>query len=154
VLSTISLIKMKLLSVFRRFATTIPVLACAAVLSGCNYVPSVTPYRMEILQGNLVTQEMVSKLTPGLTKDQVRFVLGTPLVIDSFRDDRWDYVFLHMPENVKVPERRRVTVYFEDGKLKRVDGDVVTAARPAAAVQGGAAAPAAPLTAPASPEAK
>lgn len=136
---------MKLLSVFRRFATTVPVLASAAVLSGCNYVPNVTPYRMEILQGNLVTQDMVSKLTPGLTKDQVRFVLGTPLVIDSFRDDRWDYVYLHTPENVTVPERRRVTVFFEDGKLKRVDGDVVTAAKPAA--QGGAAAAPAPANA-------
>lgn len=132
----------------------VPVLACIAALSGCNYVPSVNPYRMEILQGNLVTQDMVSKLTPGLTKDQVRFVLGTPLVVDSFRDDRWDYVFLHMPENVKVPERRRVTVFFEDGKLKRVDGDVVTGAR--AAAQGDAAAPAAPAPAgtPANAEAK
>ncbi len=150
---------MKLHSVFYRFATTVPVLVCAAILSGCNYVPSVTPYRMEILQGNLVTQEVVSKLTPGLTKDQVRFLLGTPLVIDSFRDDRWDYVFLHMPENIKVPERRRVTVFFEDGKLKRVDGDVVTAAKPAVAAQGEAAPPAspaasAPAAAPASPGAK
>jgi outer membrane protein assembly factor BamE len=133
VISINSLIKMKLHSVFRRFAATIPVLACAAVLSACDLVPKVDPYRMEIQQGNLVTQDMVSKLTPGLTKDQVRFLLGTPLVIDSFRDDRWDYVFSHMPANVKVAERRRVTVFFEDGKLKRVDGDVVTAAKPAAA---------------------
>jgi len=152
VISTNSLIKMKLHSVFRRFATTLPVLACAAALSACNYVPKVDPYRMEIVQGNLVTQDMVSRLTPGLTKDQVRFVLGTPLVIDSFRDDRWDYVYLHMPENIKVPERRRVTVFFEDGKLKRVDGDVVTAARPAG--QADAATPVAPAAAPGAAEAK
>lgn len=141
----------------------VPVLASIAFLSACDVVPKVDPYRMEILQGNLVTQDMVSKLTPGLTKDQVRFVLGTPLVIDSFRDDRWDYVFLHMPANVKVPERRRVTVFFEDGKLKRVDGDVVTAANPVrqgaagqgAAGQGDTAVPAAtPAAAPANSNAE
>jgi outer membrane protein assembly factor BamE len=142
---------MKLLSVFSRFAATVPVLACMALLPGCNYVPKVDPFRMEILQGNLVTQDMIAKLTPGLTKDQVRFVLGTPLVVDSFRDDRWDYVFLHYPANSKIAERRRVTVFFEDGKLKRVDGDVVSAARPPAQ---GEAASAAPAAAAPSPEAK
>ena len=117
------------------------------LLAGCNFVPKVDPFRMEILQGNLVTQDMVAKLTPGLTKDQVRFALGTPLVVDSFRDDRWDYVFLHYPANSKVAERRRVTVFFEDGKLKRIDGDVVSAAQPAAqSAPSGDVAPATPAT--------
>lgn len=103
-------------------------------LSACGYVPKVTPYRMEIQQGNLVDQEMVSKLAPGMTKEQVRFILGTPLVVDPFRVDRWDYVFIRQPENSQQVEKRRVVVYFEDNRLKRIEGDVVAAgSEPAAA---------------------
>ena len=53
-------------------------------------MPDITPYRIEIQQGNFVSQEMVSQLKPGMSKDQVRFVLGTPLITDSFHADRWD----------------------------------------------------------------
>ena len=105
-------------------------------LSACAYVPKVTPYRMEIQQGNMVDQEMVSKLTPGMTKEQVRFILGTPLVVDPFRVDRWDYVFIRQPANKQEVEKRRVIVFFEDNRLKRVEGDVVAAgSEPAPAKQ-------------------
>jgi outer membrane protein assembly factor BamE len=91
-----------------------------------------SPYRMEIQQGNFVTQEMAAQLKPGLTRDQVRFVLGTPLVSDIFHDERWDYVFVRQRANSDEVERRRIAVFFEDGKLKRVDGDIVaTAGKPA-----------------------
>jgi outer membrane protein assembly factor BamE len=83
---------------------------------------------MEIQQGNFVTQEMAAQLKPGLTRDQVRFVLGTPLVSDIFHDERWDYVFVRQRANSDEVERRRISVFFEDGKLKRIDGDVVAAA--------------------------
>ena len=56
-------------------------------------MPNIAPYRIEIQQGNFVSQEMVSQLKLGMSKDQVRFVLGTPLITDSFHADRWDYVF-------------------------------------------------------------
>jgi outer membrane protein assembly factor BamE len=96
------------------------------LLAGCSYVPTViSPHRIEIQQGNYVTQEMVAQLKPGMTKDQVRFVLGTPLVVDVFRDDRWDYVFVRQRSNRSEVEQRRIAVYFADGKLSRVDGDVV-----------------------------
>jgi outer membrane protein assembly factor BamE len=91
------------------------------------------PHRIEIQQGNLVTQEMVSQLKPGMTRDQVRFVLGTPLVADIFHRDRWDYIFDRVPENSKVVERRHVAVYFKDDRLARVDGDVVPKREGAAA---------------------
>lgn len=105
-------------------------------LSACAFVPKVTPYRMEIQQGNMVDQEMVSKLTPGMTKEQVRFILGTPLVVDPFRVDRWDYVFIRQPANKQEVEKRRVIVFFEDNRLKRVEGDVVAAgSEPAPAKQ-------------------
>jgi outer membrane protein assembly factor BamE len=85
---------------------------------------------MEIQQGNYITQEMVAQLKPGLTRDQVRFVLGTPLVSDIFHEERWDYVFLRQPANSGEIEYRRIAVFFEDGKLKRVEGDIVAAAVP------------------------
>jgi len=134
--------------------------ACAAalLLAGCNYLPKVDPYRMEIQQGNYVTQDMVAKLQPGMSREQVKFALGTPLVVDTFRDDRWDYVYLRIPENAKVPERRRISIIFENDKLARITGDVVTAPTPAPAAQGAAppAQGAAPVAqnAPAPPDSK
>lgn len=88
----------------------------------------ITPYRIEIQQGNYVTQEMVVQLKPGLTRDQVRYVLGTPLLNDIFHEERWDYVFVRQRANSRDVEYRRIAVFFEDGKLKRVDGDSVAAA--------------------------
>ena len=104
----------------------IPMLALAT--AGCGYFPILSPYTIEVQQGNYITQEMTAQLKPGLTRDQVRFVLGTPLVSDVFHDDRWDYVFTRRRANSKDVEVRRIAVYFEDGKLKRVEGDVVAAA--------------------------
>ena len=91
-------------------------------------IPGVAPYRIEIQQGNFVSQEMVSQLKPGMSKDQVRFVLGTPLITDSFHADRWDYVFRRQKANSRELEQRTLAVYFEDGKLKRIGGDVTPAA--------------------------
>ena len=86
-----------------------------------NYL---SPYRIDVRQGNFVTQEMVAQLKPGLTRDQVRFILGSPLVADMFHNDRWDYVyrFRHGREEV---QQRTMTVFFVDNKLTRVAGDVV-----------------------------
>jgi outer membrane protein assembly factor BamE len=101
--------------------------ALAAVLpSGCGYVPripGVTPYRIEIQQGNYVSQEMMAQLKPGMTKEQVRFILGTPMVTDIFHSDRWDYVYWREAPN-GARESRKITVMFEQGQLARVDGGV------------------------------
>ncbi|HEX9193773.1 MAG TPA: outer membrane protein assembly factor BamE [Burkholderiales bacterium] len=101
-----------------------PLLALPFAAAACG----ITPYRIEIQQGNYVTQEMVAQLKPGLTRDQVRFVLGTPLVSDIFHAERWDYVFVRQRANGGETESRRIAVFFEAGKLKRVEGDVVAAA--------------------------
>jgi outer membrane protein assembly factor BamE len=104
-------------------------LAGAACIAGCSFVPTipgVTPYRIEIQQGNYISQEMVGQLKPGMSKEQVRLALGTPLLNDIFHADRWDYVFWReRPGNKR--EQRKLTVFFEDGKLTRLDGDVVAA---------------------------
>ena len=101
---------------------------CAAALSACGVprIPGITPYKMDIQQGNSVTQEAVSQLKPGMTKDQVRVVLGTPLLNDIFHSERWDYVYWRENEAGKR-EQRKLAVFFEDGKLARVDGDIVAA---------------------------
>lgn len=100
------------------------------LLAGCSGVPTlpgITPYKMDIQQGNYVTQQMVAKLKPGMTRSQVRFILGTPLIVDMFRTNRWDYVYIYEKRG-QVTEQRKITVIFEDDKLARVEGDVVPAA--------------------------
>jgi len=110
----------------RQLTIACALVACAVLLSACG--PLV--YRMEVQQGNLVSQESVAKLQPGMTKDQVRFVLGTPLVTDIFHADRWDYVYTLKPERRSViKEERRLTLFFDkNGRLDRVEGDVVPGA--------------------------
>jgi outer membrane protein assembly factor BamE len=92
------------------------------------HMPTLTPYRMEIQQGNFISQETVSQLKLGMSKDQVRFVLGTPLITDSFHADRWDYVYRRQKVNSSELEQRKLAVFFDDGKLKRIEGDVTPAA--------------------------
>jgi outer membrane protein assembly factor BamE len=107
------------------------ILALSFLVAGCDLAPRLTPYRIEIQQGNYVTQEMVAQLKPGLTRDQVRFVLGTPLVSDIFHEERWDYVFMRQRANSSEIEYHRIAVVFDDGRLKWIEGDVMAAAAPA-----------------------
>ena len=105
----------------------------AANLAGCKQVPMLPglgAHKIDIQQGNAVTQEMVAKLQPGMTRNQVRFALGTPLLIDPFRSDRWDYFYSYM-KGGEVIEQRRLIVFFKDDKLDRMEGDVI-AAKPVA----------------------
>lgn len=85
-------------------------------------VSCLSPHRIEIQQGNFVTQEMVNQLKPGMTRDQVRFVLGTPLVSDLYHANRWDYVYTRQPMDSSDIEQRKIAVLFEDGKLSRIVG--------------------------------
>ena len=80
-----------------------------------------SPYRVDIPQGNFVTEEMLAQLKEGMTRDQVKFVLGTPLITDIFHADRWDYVFRMLKRNDEVLSSR-VTVFFTDGKMSRFEG--------------------------------
>jgi outer membrane protein assembly factor BamE len=132
-----------------------------ALLAGCQYVPmlpGLSPYKIDIQQGNYVTQDMLAKVKPGMSKAQVRFALGTPLVVDQFHNDRWDYVY-ELKKRGRIVEHRRLVITFADDKLVRIDGDVApaapgTAANAGAALTGGdATAPAATAPAPAAPAA-
>ena len=101
------------------------------LIAACSSLPDITsrltPYRIDVRQGNYVSQEMVSQLKVGQTKDQVRFILGTPLLTDIFHGERWDYVYYFKPGHGEA-EERRLAVYFVDGKLSRLSGDVIAAA--------------------------
>lgn len=109
-----------------------------SLLTGCSYLPDirmpdatklVKPYVIDVRQGNFVTQEMVSQLKVGMSKDQVRYILGTPLLTDIFHVERWDYVYRFKPGQDEA-QQRRIAVFFADGKLVKVDGDVVAATTP------------------------
>ena len=100
-------------------------LACSVFLTGCgSTVPIVKPFKMDIQQGNVVTSKMLLQLKPGMTKSQVKFIMGTPLIVDSFHSNRWDY-FYQMRQAGKIKEQRRVILDFENELLARVRGDVV-----------------------------
>jgi outer membrane protein assembly factor BamE len=100
-----------------------------ALVAGCGVprIPGITPYKPEIQQGNYVSQEMIAQVKPGMTREQVRFLLGTPLLTDIFHADRWDYVYWREAENGKR-ETRKLALFFNDNQLERIQGDVVSPA--------------------------
>jgi outer membrane protein assembly factor BamE len=80
---------------------------------------SCTPYNMDIRQGNLVTPDMREKLKVGMTKQQVRYVLGTPMINDAFHGNRWDYSY-RLKHEGKWTEKQDMTLYFEGDNLVRI----------------------------------
>lgn len=101
-------------------------LAAAFALPGCSskIVPALTPYKMDIQQGNYVQPEALAKIKPGMTKSQVRFALGTPLVIDPFHANRWDYIY-RLQQRGKLVEEHKVALFFEGDILQKIDTDIV-----------------------------
>ena len=93
-------------------------------LTACSPSVLYTPHKMDVQQGNVVTENMLSKVKPGMTKSQVRFALGTPLVSDPFHADRWDYVYRFRKDG-ELTEHSKLTVLFEGDKLKAVEGTVL-----------------------------
>jgi outer membrane protein assembly factor BamE len=97
-------------------STTLALLlvSATALLPACNYVPAlVTPYRPDIQQGNVVIESTLAQLKPGMSQEQVKFILGSPLLVDPFHADRWDYVFRYQAGNGRI-ETNRLTVMFKD----------------------------------------
>jgi len=96
-----------------------------ALLCSCSAIPTLSfpgVYRIDIPQGNIITQEMIDQLRPGLNKNQVTFILGTPLIRDTFDQDRWDYVYSFLPGGGERAQER-LTVFFEDNQLTHFSGD-------------------------------
>jgi outer membrane protein assembly factor BamE len=99
-------------------------------LGGCSSVTertrgalnAVTPYKVEVVQGNFVSKEQVDQLRAGMSRQQVREILGTSLLTDVFHSDRWDYVFTIRRQGVE-PQQRRLTLFFNGELLDRFQGD-------------------------------
>ncbi|WP_096086172.1 outer membrane protein assembly factor BamE [Agaribacterium haliotis] len=90
--------------------------------SACSNLKFPWVYQVKIMQGNFIEQDMVDQLELGMSKNQVRYVLGTPLVEDSFNPDRWDY-FYNVRRGDEDFGQWHFTVFFEEGKLARWEGD-------------------------------
>jgi outer membrane protein assembly factor BamE len=102
-------------------------LLAASLLAGCeglqrtdSVVGQMTPYRIDIVQGNVVTREQLARLRPGLTRLQVRDLLGTPLITDPFHADRWDYIFMLRRPGANT-QPRSVVVWFDADLVKSID---------------------------------
>jgi outer membrane protein assembly factor BamE len=103
--------------------------ASCVALGACSAKPTfINEYKIDVQQGNVLGQDMVAQLKPGQTRDQVRFLLGTPLIADMFHQERWDYVYRFQSGKTGAVESRRFAVFFDgEGRLARVDGDVAVA---------------------------
>ncbi|MGB0712030.1 MAG: outer membrane protein assembly factor BamE [Gammaproteobacteria bacterium] len=90
-------------------------------LSGCETASSLL-YRIDVNQGNLVNQDMVNRLRPGMNRRQVAYLLGTPTLVDTFNSDRWDYMYLSQPGSGDTT-RKHLAVHFDGDQLARIEGD-------------------------------
>jgi len=119
-----------MLELIARHPTKMLALAACAALSACSgmdrasnrLVSVVTPYKMDIVQGNFVSREQAQALKPGMNRNQVKNILGTPLLTSVFHADRWDYVFTFKRQGLE-PQSRRVTVFFKQDVLERIEAD-------------------------------
>ncbi len=115
---------MNLSSLLRPIALVATVLLAAGCESVRTWVPTfIQPYRPDVQQGNVVTKEMVDQLHAGMTRDQVRFLLGTPALVSLFHQDRWDYVYLLKRGKGSEVQSRKLTVHFKDNRVERFDAD-------------------------------
>jgi len=85
-------------------------------------------YKVDVQQGNVLTQAMLDQLEIGMPKSKIKFLLGTPLVIDVFHQNRWDYIY-SMQSGNEQREQRRISLFFEDEKLAQITGNVVIGTR-------------------------
>ena len=105
----------------QKLLTPLFFLAVSLFLGGCANWEFPWVYRLSIDQGNIITQEKVNQLKPGMTRDQVKFVMGSPLLTDTFHDDRWDYLYTLRDRDGKTKEQK-LSVFFIDDKLARLNG--------------------------------
>jgi outer membrane protein assembly factor BamE len=115
-----------------RQAALLAAAAATLALTGCESMrswvpPLLQPYRPDVQQGNVVTKEMVDQLRQGMTREQVRFLLGSPMLSSVFHTDRWDYVYYLKRGKGSEEQLRRLTVHFKDNRIERVLADEMPA---------------------------
>ncbi len=115
----------------QKFTTLLTAAICSSLLTGCasstdggsKLISFPGAYKIDIQQGNVITQEMIDQLRPGMTRGQVQYVMGTPLLEDAFNKDRWDFVYSMQPGG-KPRTQTTVSVFFKDNKLSMIQGDL------------------------------
>jgi len=116
----------------QKILISISAAAMLSLLSACSdwslpEVPTAVPeviHKITIQQGNIVNQAMVNKLRPGMGKRQVRFIMGSPMLNDTFHQNRWDYLYRIHRSTHAPTDKTRVTLFFENDKLARIEGDM------------------------------
>lgn len=108
---------MAIRSLFSLLRTTVLLVLATASVYGCVY-------RIDIQQGNLLDDEDINQVEVGMTRSQVQFLLGTPMIADSFHRDRWDYAYYLTHGRSREVDRRWVVVYFENDRVARIERDV------------------------------
>jgi outer membrane protein assembly factor BamE len=106
-----------------RHAHTLLALALPLVLSACasSSMPEfLQVYKMDIHQGNILDEDKVKRLRLGMSENEVRFLLGSPMLVDVFHQNRWDYIYYNKPGKGE-PEQRRISLFFEGGRLARIE---------------------------------
>jgi outer membrane protein assembly factor BamE len=101
-------------------AAALALTACRSLQSSDSFFSHLTPYKVEVVQGNVVTKEQAAQVKPGMSRAQVRDVLGSPLLTDPFHLNRWDYVFTIRRPGAE-PQQRRVVVLFDGETMKSID---------------------------------
>jgi outer membrane protein assembly factor BamE len=119
-----SALKLSVLAVLACMAATGLTACSGRSISSVNPVNWITPYRIDVIQGNFVSKEQVDFLKAGMTRAQVKDVLGTPLLSSLFHADRWDYVFTLKRQGTE-PQSFKYTVFFKGDALERFEGDTM-----------------------------
>ena len=95
------------------------------LLSGCSWIKFPSIHKVSVQQGNIISQEMVDKLQVGMTKPQVQFILGTPLIVDTFNPTRWDYYYTKVDSNDKKYEQQLNLTFDPSNTLLNIESDLL-----------------------------
>lgn len=107
----------------RSFALNLVLLCCVAMASGCSQLKFPFVYRINVQQGNIIDQKKLDQVKIGMNKRQVQFLLGSPLLVDTFNSERWDYIY-SVRRGDKLLGQKRFTAFFVNDALARYEGDV------------------------------
>lgn len=103
---------------------TLLTLMITALIAGCSTLRFPGVYRIDIPQGNFITEDMLTELRPGMTPEQVRFVLGPPTLQDPFSEGSWRYLMTYLPGEGE-PVKQEIVVFFQDGRYSHYEGEVI-----------------------------
>ncbi len=103
---------------------SLPLMSCSVALNHLPYV-----YKIDVNQGNMIDQAMIDQLRPNMTKRQVLYVMGTPMLADFFHENRWDYIY-QIKKGGEDVEKKAISIFFENDKIKGIQGDLKPSALP------------------------